>query len=472
VPSELHDRLDYLVNYSSQLIFVSGDSIAEQQRTLEAFVYQQKDNTELAFLNANASMEISDYRRELCRQLLGQIVGSYIRPLNELLAQLNLHEGPVLITITQAEHIPDQLLQELWELVLQSRFASNKQHLNVLLFGESSWAEQAKQWLPAKNTNTPLLISSQSVSRDEFSGDIDKLLKQRRAAFDKHLADRHAESYPSTINRLRSPWLWFTGCILFISCFALIMSLQYQDSLSSLFSPINDKGELSQGARAQITLPQKQKSTITAQIIPPEDIPAAPVVSESQNVTSDLADNRRVASSFADALAQTQITTDATAAPVTETLVPEDSSSEVSTLTPPEPVQAQITTEVDTVETPKTRVDEDKATLLPPKADAEMQLANETLLTLTKDNNYWVQLASLKDVQLLKNYLKDNDLLDTTLVYKTQRFGGDWYVVLWRHPLATLQEARDMLAALPNIEGRAEAFIKRGRQIQQELNQP
>ena len=32
--SELHERLEYLVNYSSQLIFISGDSIAEQQKTL------------------------------------------------------------------------------------------------------------------------------------------------------------------------------------------------------------------------------------------------------------------------------------------------------------------------------------------------------------------------------------------------------------------------------------------------------
>ena len=42
--SELHERLEYLVNYSSQLIFVSGESIAQQQKTLEAFVFQQHDD--------------------------------------------------------------------------------------------------------------------------------------------------------------------------------------------------------------------------------------------------------------------------------------------------------------------------------------------------------------------------------------------------------------------------------------------
>ena len=48
--NELHERLEYLVNYSSQLIFVSGDSIAQQQKTLEAFVFQQHDDTEIAYL--------------------------------------------------------------------------------------------------------------------------------------------------------------------------------------------------------------------------------------------------------------------------------------------------------------------------------------------------------------------------------------------------------------------------------------
>jgi len=42
VQSELHERLEYLVNYSSQLIFVSGVSVAQQKKTLESFVFQQQ----------------------------------------------------------------------------------------------------------------------------------------------------------------------------------------------------------------------------------------------------------------------------------------------------------------------------------------------------------------------------------------------------------------------------------------------
>ena len=42
--SELQHRLEHLVSYSSQLIFVSGDTIGQQQRTLEAFLSQQNEN--------------------------------------------------------------------------------------------------------------------------------------------------------------------------------------------------------------------------------------------------------------------------------------------------------------------------------------------------------------------------------------------------------------------------------------------
>ena len=209
--NELHERLEYLVNYSSQLIFVSGDSIAEQQKTLEAFVFQQHDDTEIAYVAAQDEMDLSDYRRQLCRQLLGQVVGSFVRPLNELLSELNNHNGPILIAITQAHNLPDIILQELWDLVLQSRFAGNKQHLNVLLFANTAWAENAKQWLPAKNTETPLIISSQSVmnAAPVIQSDLDKMIASRREAFQAHLDKRKLNSGTSSSNLLKSRSLYF-----------------------------------------------------------------------------------------------------------------------------------------------------------------------------------------------------------------------------------------------------------------------
>ncbi|MEC8375668.1 MAG: cell division protein DamX, partial [Pseudomonadota bacterium] len=250
--SELHERLEYLVNYSSQLIFVSGESIAEQQKTLEAFVFQQHDDTEIAYLTAQDNMDISDYRRQLCRQLLGQVVGSFVRPLNELLSDLNGHNGPILIAITQAQHLPDKLLQELWDLVLQSRFAGNKQHLNVLLFANSAWAEKAKQWLPAKNTETPLIISSQSVMSEQprFESDLDKMIASRREAFQAHLDNRQQENAITFSNPLKSKWLYISILAVFLVTFSGLVYWQYGDKLASLFTPINSDADIADTPQA------------------------------------------------------------------------------------------------------------------------------------------------------------------------------------------------------------------------------
>ena len=239
--SELHERLEYLVNYSSQLIFVSGESIAQQQKTLEAFVFQQHDDTEIAYLTAQENMEPSDYRRQLCRQLLGQVVGSFVRPLNELLSDLNSHEGPILIAITQAHNLPDVLLQELWDLVLQSRFAGNKQHLNVLLFANNDWAERAKQWLPAKNTETPLIICSQSVMSEQqsFESELDKMIASRREAFQAHLENRQRENTQTFTNPLKSKWFYIAVICVFLITFSGLIYWQYGDKLASIFAPIN-----------------------------------------------------------------------------------------------------------------------------------------------------------------------------------------------------------------------------------------
>ena len=462
--SELHSRLEYLVNYSSQLIFVSGDSIAEQQRTLESFVFQQSDNTELAFITAESDMQVTDYRGTLCKQLLGQVVGSYIRPLNELLAGLNHHDGPVLITITQAQHLPNSFLQELWDLVLQSRFANNKQHLNVLLFGESDWAEQAKEWLPAKNTNTPLLISSQSVSTQQYSSDVDKLLAERRAAFERYRQERgEAGALPLTDNRLRSPWLWIGIVLVFLSSFAAIMGWQYGATMTTLFEPLEDSQpkatQQSAGESEAIIKPTRtlsvvkqdnsnadQQSTIEAaeSLVQPrvmasyneaiKSLPVTPVTAEvEQQATSDASANETVAAEQSASVSQA-----GQSEPTTPPAAPN--------LAPNEPVPAGS-----------------ESVSAEPAVLANAQLASSPA------GQYWVQIAGMKDRQLAQDFLTDYQLTSQVILYKTYRYGGDWYVILWSTPAPSLAEAQQQLQTLPDFPGSDKAFVKAGRQIKAEI---
>lgn len=495
--SELHERLEYLVNYSSQLIFVSGDSIAQQQRTLEAFVFQQHDDTEIAYVTAEPDMELSDYRRQLCRQLLGQVVGSYVRPLNELLSSLNQHEGPILITLTQAQHMPDKLLQELWDLVLQSRFAGNKQHLNVLLFGETQWAENAKQWLPAKNTDTPLLISSQSVHSEPEASDLDKLIARKREDFQQHMARRYGQSQQSGRPRLRSPWFLGAVTVIFLGLFGSLVAWQYGSDISSLFSPLEsepatspDDAVVPGSAFDRIaTSPQKSPiedaaETESVDMTSPEETKGgSELVTRWQDAVDALPRQPRNAPAEA---------SPAQDSPVAETsneeLAPENNQSElVVTTTTGSPLTTNEAGSTNQGEQPSQPAAEDQnatstadsgATVSPepeetltPTNDAGTDTDNQQLAETVRLDDFMLQLAGLKDKALLAQFVSDNNLSSLTKVYRTQRYGGDWYVLLFHQPFGSLQEARQALSALPEYQGRENAFVKRGSQIQQELAQ-
>ena len=461
--SELHERLEYLVNFSSQLIFVSGDSIAQQQRTLEAFVYQQHDDTEIAYLTADENADASDYRRQLCRQLLGQVVGSFVRPLNELLAELNQHDGPILITITQAQHLPDGLLQELWDLVLQSRFAGNKQHLNVLLFGETQWAEQAKQWLPAKNTDTPLLIGSQSVSSDDDTSELDKMIAKRRAEFNDHLAKR-AQAGAITVNsRMTSPWFWTGMVLLFVSLFFAIFSWQYGETFSTLFNPIEKQAPVS-----QVSVPSAQ--TAVVQESQAGAIPTAVIV-EPREATSEPSEE---IPSTTDSLLVTDWPTarenlpEVGEAAINETLQDESSASPELTLTTPEP---------ESTATPQIADDSKQDTLAVPSANESIDTVatrqpsdNQWLLDNLSPTDYVIQIAGMKDRALLNDFLNDNALTSLVRVYETQRYGGDWFVIVLSNTYPSLNDARDAITQMPEYPQRSQAFVKSATAVLSEIS--
>lgn len=495
--SELHERLEYLVNYSSQLIFVSGDSIAQQQRTLEAFVFQQHDDTEIAYVTAEPDMDLSDYRRQLCRQLLGQVVGSYVRPLNELLSSLNQHEGPILITLTQAQHIPDKLLQELWDLVLQSRFAGNKQHLNVLLFGETKWAENAKQWLPAKNTDTPLLISSQSVHSDPEESELDKLIARKRENFQQHMARRYGHSNQATRPKLKSPWFLTAVASVFLVIFGSLVAWQYGNEIGSLFSPIGSEpvpesnDMVAPGSAFDKIVEPPPEAATAASDTPARREPALPsdIENDSQLVTQwreavDALPRQSRNPSEAEASVQDPVSPGAVrnnekaqapqADPETRTelgatlpLTKDDIAKGAEQQTQP-PEKQQLTDNNATKMADSINVDGTKLdTGTPARSDTD----NEMLAGSVRQNDFMLQLAGLKDKELLAQFVSDNNLSALTKVYRTQRYGGDWYVLLFHQPFSSLKEARQALSSLPEYQGRENAFVKRGSQILEELKE-
>ena len=477
--SQLHERLEYLVNFSSQLIFVSGDSVAQQQKTLEAFVFRQHDETEIAFLTAQPGMSTSDYRRQLCQQLLGQLVGSYVRPLTELLADLDNQSGPVLITLTQAENLPDELLQELWDLVLQNRMADNRQHLNVLLFGETRWAENAKQWLPAKNSDTPLLISSQSVMAEQVGSDLDRLISQRRNAFHAHLAARTlADNEPvDTRNWLASGWFWATIVMVFFLSFGALVGWQYGSEISALFNPIDESSELDPSgnmpapgsAYQQLTEPTHQISSLP-------QVATAPRTNVSPGSPTTLPDapDARV-TNWQEAISSIkQKSADNDPAvpspdpdyPVIDYQQAIDLIAQARQSQADSPATASTTGPDEATDRPA----EDAATSAESVVMAT-ETDNQALLNLLRADDYVIQLAGLKDYPLLNQFVTEHRLNDKVWIYQTRRYGGDWFVLLFKQPFASVSDARNAISLLPDYPRKEQAFVKTGQQVITELNQ-
>ncbi|MEG3766321.1 cell division protein DamX [Alteromonas sp. 14N.309.X.WAT.G.H12] len=556
--SELHDRLEYLVNYSSQLIFVSGDTVAQQKKTLESFVFQQQDETEIAYLTADSSMDLSDYRRQLCRQLLGTLVGSFVRPLNELLAGLNEHVGPILITITQAEHIPDVLLQELWDLVLQSRFAGNKQHLNVLLFGETAWAENAKQWLPAKNTDTPLLISSKSVAAQQPGSELDTMIENRRKAFHEHLAKRNGyDEQIETKQRmsLGSPLFLSLIAILFLAVFSALIYWQYSDDINALFNPIENSPPQELGVKPGSAFNQLDDEKANNTDMPAASWDDATVAIDDEhhsnhanhetdedlrsfieNISSDNTPSgnvaettttdkaaeesvspqsneaqpsaepvKTIADSAVDAIASLPSSSQVSQSPLsvsgadfiapqtpqnngdksqttTDTLVQEATPSSVTKETSTTPSEDVIdsTEQAIAVTLPArptfSEPTPDAAESVEPVAETPSQTFDshdydsKKLLEQIIVSDYVIQLAGLKHETLMNEFVEDNKLADHVWIYRTQRYGGDWFVLIYNQRFDSFAKANAARAELPPFHGRDDAFIKRGRDVIEEIN--
>ncbi|MDP5040524.1 MAG: DamX protein, partial [Paraglaciecola sp.] len=100
--SDLQDRLEYLVSYSSQLMFISSD-VAKQSNILDTFIAKSTEQIEVALIAASTTTPLAKYREKLYQQLVSQTKSTdFNRPLNQLLAELNHHDGPIIISVTKA----------------------------------------------------------------------------------------------------------------------------------------------------------------------------------------------------------------------------------------------------------------------------------------------------------------------------------------------------------------------------------
>lgn len=498
--SELHSRLEHLVSYSSQLIFVSGDTIGEQQQSLQAFMGQQSETAEIAFINAKVDTYEQQYRRQISRQLLGDESGLFNRPLNELLSSLNHYDGPVLICICQAELLPPSFLQELWDLVLQCRFANNKQHLNVILFGKSAWAEQAKAWLPAKNRDKPVLLSNESITQSmQPDSALDKLIASKRKKFEERMIARAQPNVmlPNTLNN----W-WFRGILglAFLATFCGLLLWQYSDAIPDIWSQPQEPVTPAITASDSVEAPPVELESAVEIVDAPADNNAVDMFSDQSLVTdwkTEVSEIRTqedtVATSSVAATSDTANETSempvaqpelAQATPAIETLDQETKTGDSIA----EPASIETSEQEQTDDMGNDIVDdyqvEDIVSVsqLPGQSEAEatQEVTAEDTIAVTDidqindlaNTDYIIQIAGISSQQVVDEFVEDNNLGELVWIYTTQRFGGDWHVILQRQSYPSLEAARQALPGLPDNMQTGTPFVKSVNQVKVEITRP
>ncbi|MFT4807162.1 MAG: DamX protein [Paraglaciecola sp.] len=489
--SELNNRLDYLISYSSQLVFVCSDKIHQQSQVVENFLAHKNEQADLALLTANELTPLVIYREKLFRQLVSQSqAADFNRPLNQLLEPLNNHNGPILISVFQAEKLPIKLVKELWDLVLQSRFANNKQHLNVLLMGLSDWAESARSSLGAKSKEQPIVLNSQSdipPAESHDTSDLESFIQDKRKKFAQRIEDRHYQSYKAK-PIYKKWWMATLFGLVFLAVFTGILGWQYPEKVSVIMSYINtqlspqgqpvessDVTAMAESVSSETTLAAPKS---VGETVVPENIPSVSKVSIKELLVTDWSTaSAKLEEQSNKVLLQTSTFDENVKAQTKLSSMPASMPASM-------PVQPTLIEDLEVqTDTVNDYQVEDKVTFEPISEHIEVSLGNveqvqtadflnpepEMLLALP-NKNFVIQIAAMANISILQDYVRDEQLGQQLWLYKTQRYGGDWYVLLKNQYFPTIEAARAEIINLADIMLRNTPFVKSVGQVKQEIS--
>ncbi|MGQ8365982.1 SPOR domain-containing protein [Glaciecola sp. 1036] len=505
--SDLQTRLAHLVNYSSQMIFIGCDAIADQQKYLTQFLTQQGENAEVSFLTAEPDLLAPDYRRTICRQLINQQVGSFVRPLYEEISCQDEHQNTFIICISKADLLPNEFLSELWQWVARTRASNGQIHLNILLFGSNDWSEKAQRWLPEKNNESPVLLSSQAVDAVGFDVNaLESLMAQKRAFFANKGLFGETNNATSFIQRK-----WFIGAVLsvFLAVFAGLVSWQYPEQVQALLAT----GSLpdSQDYQQQPIPVAKSEPEVLIEVDETQDIATEntsvtdeilagkwqqePASSQSltapqeqvpneQTLISDLTQALPAQTATADTIDDDTgprekdfkvpdiISVEQLDQSLGESLLVEDTQSAeqgafvAETVTNPTSTPVPLESNSSKVSTARALTNE--LDTLDTGLIDEYRFDESLLLQLPNDQVV-LQLSGIKNPEVLNTFITSNNLQTRTWIYQTQRYGGPWYVVLYNDTFDSIDLALAQVSSLPESVQNSGPFAKSVGQIRNEI---
>lgn len=476
--TELHRRLDYLVAYSSQLIFVSGESLAQQQGSLQTFIAQQHESTEIAFLNGDAHYCDADYRNNICQQLFNAKHAEHGGSLTDLIGRQENLKGQVLICICAAEHISHSLLQELWDLVIFSRASCPELHLNVILFGQTQWANQAKQWLGENNQSRPILLSNEVIETNQAKeSELERLIAQKRAHFAQRIAQRHRPQSGGEQRQSVIQTLWFKLLIsgIFLLTFAAILAWQYPQTLTflSAHNPTGSAADMHSGETPSAEEPATQS---TVQTVTGNN--ASTMENLVQEATPDESAQQTQPLQQTGTGVQPQPSQQINAQQESLAL-PEDQRRVTNWSDEVEKIQQQSKQRMEGASEQKSAtalIDGSGQTTPaqngPPSSDNTTNQADidETnpLLLLPADK-YVIQLSAMSNPDAIQQFVASHQLNQAIWRYTTIRFGGEWHVIVYSQVFDTIEQGQAHIKTLSVDLQNTKPFIKSTKQVQEEI---
>ena len=423
--SEIHSRLDYLVAYSSQLVFVANDDLQFQQNTLQSFIAQQHEDMEVAFLKGEKNRGAEDYRKEICRQILHKTTEQYDSSLRNVLQDFDGVENPILICLCAAHHLPQKLLEELWELVILARTLNNSFHVNIVLFGDPKWVVDAKKKLPSNNGNKPVLLSTEldntvvKVAETQELSELDTLIANKRAAFAERVQDRTSvnNSKESKQSIIQTTKFKIAIGLVFLATFAALVWWFYPHQTK----PITlESTEYS----SQI------KSENNTQVVLPVEIPEFKL--------NEL-----------------------------------DTIGIVETIESPENIDQLFVTQWDKSGSSESQESlEAVAEVLPVSTDSlSAKIPSPTVHSLenVQPGQFLIQISSTGILQSVEQFISDNSLVKKTWIYTTTRYGGPWHVIVYKKSFLSISEARSYIQTLSEHLKKSSPFVKSIEQIREEI---
>ncbi|TBX20774.1 SPOR domain-containing protein [Pseudobowmanella zhangzhouensis] len=428
----MHARLDHLVNYSSQLIFVGGDSLAQHNEFVTEFLARKSEQANVAYLIGKENLSLSQARQRIVEQLVGKLRLDYARPLAEILPHA-LGNSPqfILIAIVHADKLHSDILSELWDIIRHSRSERLRHHMNVLLFGPADWAAESKACLPAHRDEQPVLLAQERINLSD---------KDASSVNQDQTDDGFIYEHRNT-RSFKDAWWWRAMMMVLVMSAALLaLHRFYPDGVSMVWQDVQE-----------LTTPDiaNQLPEPAALKIPANQLP---VTHWAAPASEDMADKNNLPQAAESAVESEQNTN------------PSDEYVEVPhDLQSPEHQDMALIDTDNTLQTEQTEQTEQTDPLLSvPKQDAV------TVEPEIDSRRYYLQIVGMENIDLLNEFVLRNKLSGELLQYATRRDDHGWHVVVWRHSFDSLEAARAGIAEFRKQWPDLQPFVKSGRQISRE----